>query len=30
MVRNCEKSDGQYLPKPSAMFRVADAEESLI
>jgi len=30
IVRNLAKSAGPYRPKPSAMFRVADADESLI
>jgi len=30
IVRNLAKSRGQYRAKPSAMFRVADDDESLI
>jgi hypothetical protein len=30
IVRNFAWSAGQYLPKPSAMLRVADDDESLI
>jgi hypothetical protein len=30
IVRNRAKSPGQYRPNPSAIFRVADADASLI